>query len=335
MGPSPQGEKKKMATKKPWAWLDTETTGLKPSEGARVLQVAVHVTDDTCRDVTRGGRVKYSSYIKIPIEALKEAAPRALEVNHFAKAITRAELKALPNDLFRPRFACGPLALEPATDELLSDPGSVFKTREYPTGEHVYVMADYEAYVAAPPPHVVWQTVHQMLSGCHLVCQNVAFDKPFIENELALCGLTYPCDFRTIEIMSHSNLLAQHFGLTAWGLDKLYDTAAGEFGLEALAAHRADGDVARMMAVYKLVRQQFLDSFELYEKVSVLEAKGRTSSSMNYLLELANAELKQQVLEAQAETTAGRHDIDVAYERIKELEGQNAFLAKQIFPEDP
>jgi DNA polymerase III epsilon subunit-like protein len=297
-----------MASKKPWVSLDTETTGLEPSDGARVLQVAVHVTDDECRDVTRGGRVKYSSYIKLPIEALKAAAPRALEVNHFAKAVTRAELKALPNDLFRPRFACGPLALEPATDEMLAGPDSVFKTREYPTGEHVYIVADYEAYVAAPPPYVVWQTVHQMITGCHLTCQNVAFDKPFIENELALCGLTFPCDFRTVEIMSHSNLLAQHLGLTAWGLDKLYDAAAAKYGMEALSAHRADGDVARMMAVYKLVRSKFLRSFEQEAKISELEAKICSASSVsmeleqgNAALEAANARLKLEVFKLRSQ----------------------------------
>lgn len=270
---SPRGDKK-MAAKKPWAWLDTETTGLKVADGSRVLQVAVHVTDDSLRDVTRGGRVVYASYIKLPPEVLAQAAPRALEVNHFARVMTRAELRALPNTVEdRPRIACRSLVLQPATDEALADPESVFKTREYPSGEHVYVIADYEAYRNAPPPHVVWQTVHTMLSGCHLVCQNLPFDKPHVENELALCGLTFPCDFRGIEIMSFSNLVAQQMDHPTWGLDKLYNAMAEKYGLEALSAHRADGDVARMMAVYKHVRRRHFLSFEQEAKIAELEAQ--------------------------------------------------------------
>lgn len=258
MGLSPRGDKK-MATKKPWAWLDTETTGLKPSEGARVLQVAVHVTDDACRDVTRGGRVKFSSFIKLPPEVLAKAAPKALEVNHFAEQRTKFSVLQTPDDENRPYFACGPLATQQMTNEALTSFGGA---------DVVWAMLDREAYLNAPPPHVVWQTVHTMLSGCHLVCQNLPFDKPFVENELALCGLTYPCDFRGIEIMSLSNLMSQHLGLTAWGLDKIYAAAAERYGFKDGDAHRADGDVVRMMEIYKFARQRFLGSWETEVKLA-------------------------------------------------------------------
>lgn len=323
-----------MPTKKPWAWLDTETTGLKPSDGARVIQVAVHVTDDSLRDITRGGKVVYASYIKVPLQALIDAAPRALEVNHVAKAVARAEIKQLPNTpTDRPRIACGPLALQPATDETLALPGSVFKTKEFPTGEHVYVMTDYEVYDRAPPPHVVWQTVHQMLSGCHLVCQNLPFDKPFVENELALCGLTYPCDFRGIEIMSLSNLLSQHLGLTAWGLDKLYDAMAARYGMDALSAHRADGDVARMMAVYSFVRKQFMASFVWQEAV---KAHGEF---VERLAEKLGAGLGPTWIDTAKNI---EREIDTLRARVADLENdlsdkerQREYLAAQIFPTDP
>jgi len=282
MGLSPRGDKK-MATKKPWAWLDTETTGLKPSEGARVLQVAVHVTDDACRDVTRGGRVKFSSFIKLPPEVLAKAAPKALEVNHFAEKRSKYSVLQTPDDENRPYFACGPLATLRMSDDAL---------KSFEGNDEVWAMLDREAYLNAPPPHVVWQTVHTMLSGCHLVCQNLPFDKPFVENELALVGLTYPCDFRGIEIMSFSNLVAQHLGHPTWGLDKLYDALAQRYGMEELGAHRADADVARMMAIYKFARAKFLTSFELFEKVQELNA----------------------------EVEAGRHDLEVANARIRELE---------------
>lgn len=272
-----------MATKKPWAWLDTETTGLKPSEGARVLQVAVHVTDDACRDVTRGGRVKFSSFIKLPPEVLAKAAPKALEVNHFAEQRTKFSVLQTPDDENRPYFACGPLATQQMTNEALTSVGGA---------DVIWAMIDREAYLNAPPPHVVWQTVHTMLTGCHLVCQNLPFDKPFVENELALCGLTYPCDFRGIEIMSFSNLVAQHLGHPTWGLDKLYDALAQRYGMEELGAHRADADVARMMAIYKFARAKFLTSFELFEKVQGLNA----------------------------EVVAGQHDLEAANARIRELE---------------
>lgn len=262
-----------MATKKPWAWLDTETTGLKPSEGARVLQVAVHVTDDALRDVTRGGRVRYSSYIRHPAEVFTNAAPIALVKNHFAKGVHRRDLAAMPNEeAERPLFACGPYAFQPVTDELLARPDSRMRITgnrdlaEFAAGDHVFVVADPVTYFAAPTPTAVWSIVHTMLSGCHLVCQNLPFDKPFVENELALCGLTFPCDFRGIEIMSHSNLLAQKYGRTAWGLDGLYEALAKERGLGALDAHRADSDVARMMEVYRYTRERFLASWDLEAK---------------------------------------------------------------------
>lgn len=263
----------KMAAKKAWAWVDTETTGFFPAKGARVLQVSVHVTDDQLRDVTKGGRVTYTSDIQIPVEALMKASPKALEVNHFARVVTIESLRAL-DEAERPLVACGKYATLIASDEVLADREVRIKPdgRDYKADNLVAVMIDPAAYFAAPPPYRVWETVHTMLSGCHLVCQNLLFDKPFIENELALAGLTYPCDFRAIEIMSFSNLLSQHLGLTTWGLDKLYDTAAEKWGLEKLSAHRADGDVARMMAVYKLVRAKFMGAFAMESEVDELEA---------------------------------------------------------------
>lgn len=281
-----------MATKKPWAWLDTETTGFKPSEGARVLQVSVRVTDDSCRDVTRGGRFSYTSDVQLPVAALVAASPKALEVNHFARVVPIEELRSTP-EAERPRVACGKYATQFASDAVLADPEvRIRPNRDYKVDNLVPVMIDPDAYFRAPPPHVVWQTVHTMLSGCHLVCQNLPFDKPFVENELALCGLTYPCDFRGIEIMSFSNLVAQHLGHPTWGLDKLYDALAQRYGMEELGAHRADADVARMMAIYKFARAKFLTSFELFEKVQELNA----------------------------EVEAGRHDLEVANARIRELE---------------
>lgn len=252
----------KMAAKKLWAWVDTETTGFFPAKGARVLQVSVHVTDDQLRDQTKGGRITYTSDIQIPVEALMRASPKALEVNHFARVVTIESLRELP-EAERPLVACGKYATVVASDEVLDDWEVRIKPdkKDYKVDNLVAVMIDPAAYFAAPAPYKVWETVHTMLSGCHLVCQNLLFDKPFIENELALAGLTYPCDFRAVEIMSFSNLLSQHLGLTAWGLDKLYDTAAEKWGLEKLSAHRADGDVARMMAVYKLVRTKFMGAF--------------------------------------------------------------------------
>ena len=281
-----------MATKKPWAWLDTETTGFKPSEGARVLQVSVRVTDDSCRDVTRGGRFSYTSDVQLPVAALMAASPKALEVNHFARVVPIEELRSTP-EAERPRVACGKYATQFASDAVLADPEARIRpNRDYKVDNLVPVMIDPDAYFRAPPPHVVWQTVHTMLSGCHLVCQNLPFDKPFVENELALCGLTYPCDFRGIEIMSFSNLVAQHLGHPTWGLDKLYDALAQRYGMEELGAHRADADVARMMAIYKFARAKFLTSFELFEKVQELNA----------------------------EVEAGRHALEVANARIRELE---------------
>ena len=281
-----------MATKKPWAWLDTETTGFKPSEGARVLQVSVRVTDDSCRDVTRGGRFSYTSDVQLPVAALMAASPKALEVNHFARVVPIEELRSTP-EAERPRVACGKYATQFASDAVLADPEARIRpNRDYKVDNLVPVMIDPDAYFRAPPPHVVWQTVHTMLSGCHLVCQNLPFDKPFVENELALCGLTYPCDFRGIEIMSFSNLVAQHLGHPTWGLDKLYDALAQRYGMEELGAHRADADVARMMAIYKFARAKFLMSFELFEKVQELNA----------------------------EVEAGRHALEVANARIRELE---------------
>lgn len=287
-----------MATKKPWAWLDTETTGLKVTEGARVLQVAVHVTDDACRDVTRGGRVKYSSYIKLPPEALMNAAPRALEVNHFAKKASVRAILETPDNEDRPYFACGPLAVQRADDDRLNS---------FEGNDEIWVMTDPDTYFASPPPHAVWQTVHQMITGCHLVCQNLPFDKPFVENELALLGFTFPCDFRGIEIMSLSNLVSQHLGLTAWGLDKLYNTLAEKYDLGELSAHRADGDVARMMAVYKFARKQFLGSFaseekcqELKRDLTVAEAQVRTGSSISMELEQSCAALEVALTQAMA-----------------------------------
>lgn len=287
-----------MATKKPWAWLDTETTGFKPSGGARVLQVSVRVTDDSCRDVTRGGRFSYTSDVQLPVAALVAASPKALEVNHFARIVPIGELRALPEDE-RPRVACGKYATQFATDVVLADPEvRIRPNRDYKYADNlVPVMVDPAAYFAAPPPHIVWQTVHTMLSGCHLVCQNLPFDKPFVENELALCDLTYPCDFRGIEIMSFSNLVAQHLEHPTWGLDKLYDALAKRYGLEELGAHRADADVARMMAIYKFARAKFLTSFELFEKVQELNA----------------------------EVLASQHDLEVAHARIRELEEAVAF----------
>jgi len=257
-----------MATKKPWAWLDTETTGFKPSGGARVLQVSVRVTDDSCRDVTRGGRFSYTSDVQLPVAALVAASPKALEVNHFARVVPIEELRALPEDE-RPRVACGKYATQFASDAVLADPEvRIRPNRDYKVDNLVSVMIDPDTYFRAPPPHVVWQTVHTMLSGCHLVCQNLPFDKPFVENELALCGLTYPCDFRGIEIMSFSNLVAQHLGHPTWGLDKLYDALAQRYGLEELGAHRADADVARMMAIYKFARAKFLGCWEVETKLT-------------------------------------------------------------------
>ena len=292
-----------MATKKPWAWLDTETTGFKPSEGARVLQVSVRVTDDSCRDVTRGGRFSYTSDVQLPVAALMAASPKALEVNHFARVVPIEELRSTP-EAERPRVACGKYATQFASDAVLADPEARIRpNRDYKVDNLVPVMIDPDAYFRAPPPHVVWQTVHTMLSGCHLVCQNLPFDKPFVENELALCGLTYPCDFRGIEIMSFSNLVAQHLGHPTWGLDKLYDALAQRYGMEELGAHRADADVARMMAIYKFARAKFLTSFELFEKVQELNA----------------------------EVEAGRHDLEVANARIRELEEAVVFhRAKSI-----
>jgi len=264
-----------MATKKPWAWLDTETTGFKPSEGARVLQVSVRVTDDSCRDVTRGGRFSYTSDVQLPVAALVAASPKALEVNHFARVVPIEELRALPEDE-RPRVACGKYATQFASDAVLADPEARIRpNRDYKVDNLVPVMIDPDAYFRAPPPHVVWQTVHTMLSGCHLVCQNLPFDKPFVENELALCGLTYPCDFRGIEIMSFSNLVAQHLGHPTWGLDKLYDALAQRYGMEELGAHRADADVARMMSIYKFARSWFLDSFKLSLELEAANARIR------------------------------------------------------------
>lgn len=193
---------------RPWCWLDTETTGLSPHEdprtnapcapglGARVVQVAVKVTDNALNPWQRGGRTAFFSRIKLPEADLLRASPKALEVNRY----------------------------------------------------------DAADYADAPPPEEVWPIVHAMLSGSHLVCQNIAFDRPFVINELRQLGLTYPADRRGIEIMGHSNLVAQQLGLTTWGLEAVYNALRERYSLAALAAHEALGDVDRMMAVYRHAR---------------------------------------------------------------------------------
>lgn len=262
-----------MSRKKPWAWLDTETTGFKPSEGARVLQVSVRVTDDACRDVTRGGRFTYTTDIQIPLAALIKASPKALQVNHFANVVTIESLRELPEDE-RPRIACGEFATQFASNAVLESPGArVKRSKEYQADNLVAVMADPAAYFNAPLPHVAWEIVHTMISGCHLVCQNLPFDKPFVENELALAGLTMPCDFRGIEIMSLSNLLSQHLGQHLWGLDFIHGALVDNYGFAPQGAHRADADVNRMMDVYKFVRSRFMSSFELERRLETAQAR--------------------------------------------------------------
>ena len=199
----------KPMNKKPWCWLDTETTGLSPFEdpktrraydssgpvslGSRVIQVAVKVTSDSLGPWTRGGRREYSSNVKIPVDALAAAAPKALEVNGFAQVVaTRNTARALGCYLAQPvgdRFAPG----EEVTEAVLAEAESAYaslsegslKSMLHPIKEPaVWVMRDPARWFDAPPPEEVWPIVHSMLSGCHLVCQNVPFDKPFIEAEL-------------------------------------------------------------------------------------------------------------------------------------------------------
>ena len=270
----------KPMNKKPWCWLDTETTGLSPFEdpktrraydssgpvslGSRVIQVAVKVTSDSLGPWTRGGRREYSSNVKIPVDALAAAAPKALEVNGFAQVVaTRNTARALGCYLAQPvgdRFAPG----EEVTEAVLAEAESAYaslsegslKSMLHPIKEPaVWVMRDPARWFDAPPPEEVWPIVHSMLSGCHLVCQNVPFDRPHIQNEFKLLDLTYPADFRGIEVMSYSNLVAQRFGLTTWGLELVYNTMAERMNLPPIEAHRALGDVERMMVVYKFVRE--------------------------------------------------------------------------------
>lgn len=274
----------KTNSKKPWSWLDTETTGLDPNVcprsgdevprespfGSRVLQVAVKVTDDALRPWTRGGRTEYCTDIKLPVEVLADASFKALEVNGFAEPVPadRAALGrylALP---VRPRESRDgkPGTIQPVPPGTVNwtyGPGcevnDAVLDEALGLGNHtLWVMCDPARWFDAPSPEQAWRIVHSMLSGCHLVCQNIPFDRPHIMNELGMLDLTYPADRRGIEMMTASNLVAQHFGLSAWGLEVTYNTLAERTGMEKLAAHRASGDVDRMMAVYRFVRESFM-----------------------------------------------------------------------------
>ncbi len=266
----------RVQSKKPWCWLDTETTGLEPNGefGSRVLQVAVKLTDDNLRPWTRGGRTSYVASIKLSPHVLACASTKALEVNKFARPVKFTEaigLRAcerlgghevlkdiMPGDEITDMEALQALAVSEymrRRNRALEKYGDSSKVK--PITE-VWVMNDYEAWNAAPSPQEVWEIVHSMLSGCHLVCQNIPFDKPHVQNELRLLNLTYPADFRGIEIMSLSNLASQMLGLGVWGLGPVYDGLASKFNLPALDAHEAMADVHRMQAVYKFVRATFL-----------------------------------------------------------------------------
>lgn len=276
----------KTNSKKPWSWLDTETTGLdtrvcpRSGErvpagspyGSRVLQVAVKVTDDALRPWTRGGRTEYCTDIKLPPEVLADAAPRALQVNGFAEPVP-ADYAALGRYLalpVRPRES-NPKELKPGTIPY-TPPGTV--NWEFGPGcevnedvlaearkldnQELWVMSDPARWFDAATPSAAWNIVHTMLSGCHLVCQNIPFDQPHVTNELWALDLTFPCDRRGIEMMTASNLIAQHLGLSTWGLEPVYNGLVDRYGMEKLAAHRASGDVDRMMAVYRFVRETFM-----------------------------------------------------------------------------
>lgn len=276
--------------KKPWTWLDTETTGLFPHKGARVLQVAVQITDDALRPWTRHNRTKYATDIRLPEDAMAVASPSALRVNGFARRWTVLELRDCPEET-RPYLACGRIVDlagtvrgvgTEMTNEMIDlveagryTHGFVDKKDEAPIGTYAWVMDDPKRYFDAPPPEAVWPIVHSMLSGCHLVCQNVPFDKPFIEAELHGLGLTYPCERRHIEMMSLSNLVAQHLGTPVWGLEVLYDTMVEKFGLPPVEAHRAEGDIFRMMQVYRFAREHFFRGVGVggCSRVAELEAR--------------------------------------------------------------
>jgi hypothetical protein len=278
--------------KKPWSWLDTETTGLDPTicprsgeelkdarspYGSRVLQVAVKCTDDALRPWTRGGRSEYCTDIKLPPEVLADASCKALEVNGFAEVVP-ANSSSLGRYLALP---VRPLESRDGKDGTIQHtaPGTVNWT--YGPGQEVnedvlkeadaldntalWVMCDPARWFDAESPEKAWAIVHTMLSGCHLVCQNIPFDRPHIFKELKLLNMTYPADRRGIEMMTASNLVAQLHGASSWGLELTYDTLAERMGMEKLSAHRASGDVDRMMAVYRFVRDAFMRGARLPE----------------------------------------------------------------------
>lgn len=201
--------------KKIWAWLDTETTGLDPHRhaatmkplgpgeehlGARVIEVAVALTDDQLQPRTKNGLSFFEARIKLPADVMAAASPKALEVNGYSE----------------------------------------------------------ERWADALTPAAAWEVIHEMVSGCHLVCQNVPFDMPMVKNELRLLGKTYPFDRRSIEIMSYSNLMSQYLGLDIWGLEPVYNALkARNPAMPDHLAHSAGGDVRRMMEVYRHTRLAF------------------------------------------------------------------------------
>lgn len=63
-----------------FAWLDTETTGLYPERGARVIEVAVVVTDIDLVPIRNG---EYVTKIQLPAEDWANAQPDALRVNGY------------------------------------------------------------------------------------------------------------------------------------------------------------------------------------------------------------------------------------------------------------
>ncbi len=281
----------KPSNKKPWSWLDTETTGLDPNVcprsgeevdaqspyGSRVLQVAVKCTDDTLRPWTRGGRTEYCTDIKLPPEVLADASFKALEVNGFAEAVP-ANAAALGRYLalpVRPRESREGkpetiTPVPPGTVNWTYGPGceindAVLLEALALNNSTLWVMCDPARWFDAESPERAWSIVQSMLSGCHLVCQNISFDRPHIFKELKLLGMTYPADRRGIEMMSISNLVAQLHEASSWGLELTYNTLAERTGLEKLAAHRASGDVDRMMAVYRFVRTAFMRGARLPE----------------------------------------------------------------------